>query len=100
MKGLVCVAMMSIGVMRMAMGLGIVAVLMGMRPEHRRFVHMIVMVDWSASAVAMGMRVGVLQRFMTVFVVVVLCQVQPYTQRHQTCSHQQGPGYWLGKKHN
>ena len=92
-EGLVCVAVMCIGVMRMAMGLGIVVVLMGMRPEHRGFVHMIVVVDWSASPVAMGMRVGVLQRFMNVFVGVVLSQMQPNTQRHQTCSHQQGPGY-------
>ena len=99
-EGSVCVAVMCIRVMRMAVGLRIVAVLMGMRPNHRGFVHMIVVVDWSASPVAMGMRVGVLQRFMTVFVGVVLSQMQPNTQRHQTCSHQQGPGYWLGKKHN
>lgn len=99
-EGLVCVAVMCIGVMRMAMGLGIVAVRMGMRPDHRGVVHMIVVVDCSDSAVAMGMRVGMLQRFMDVFMGMVLCQVQPDTQRHQTCRHQQGPGYWLGKKHN
>ena len=87
-EGLMCVTVMCIRVMRMAMGLGIVAVLMGMRPDHWGFVHMVVMVNWSASAVAMGMRVGVLQRFVNVFMSMVLCQVQPYAQCHQASSYQ------------
>ena len=91
---------MCIGVMRMAMGLGIVAVLMGMRPDHRGVVRMIMVINWSARPIAMGMRVGMLQRFMNVFVGVVFSQMQPNTQCHQTCSHQQGPSYWLSKKHN
>ena len=81
-------AVMCIGVMRMAVGFGIVAVLMGMWPDHQGLMLMIVVVDCSASAVAMGMRVGMLQRFMNVLVGMVLSQMQPNTQRHQTCSYQ------------
>lgn len=82
------VAVMGIGVMRMAVAQGFMVVAMGMLAFERR--HMLMRVV--ARRVRMRMQVLVFQRLMQVRVRVVFSQVQPDAERHQEPGHQQRPG--------
>ena len=78
-------AMMGIGVMRMAMGHGLVAVAVRMLPFNRRHMPMRVVF-------IVRMQVLVFQRLMPVCMRMVFGQMQPYPKAHQGGSSQQLPG--------
>ena len=81
---------------RMRMGHGLVAMPVRMRAGRRKLgmsvVAMVLMMQ------VVGMRVCVLKRLMGVAVSVVLCQVQPDAQRHQTGRRQQLPSHRFRQK--
>ena len=95
-----------IRVMGVAVNLGFVTMEMRVRPDHHRVMLVQMMAITAITAIialtdcAVGVSVCVFKQGMAVLVRVVLCQVQPDTDGHESCGSQQLPSHRLAKKQN